>query len=193
MSDSLHQKKNGSWTVIGKNGIKGNIPSEKAKTAPTAAKVNSRSQMRRIAIMNGEPMPDFSSSTPLDDSTSIQVPKNVRTALDLRAQLETAWSKETSAGGYTPELPSTGQCAVTALIVQDLLGGELMRTVNMGISHYFNRLEDGTEIDLTRDQFSTWNPEPIVTRERSYLGTFDLTVSRYKMLCSRLGITAKSI
>lgn len=198
MSDSVHQKKNGSWTVIGKNGIKGNIPSEKAKTAPTAgsnatAEVNSRSRMRRIAILNGEPIPEFSNSTPLDDSTSIKIPKNIKSAIDLRARLETVWNEETSAGGYTPELPSTGQCAITALIVQDLLGGELLRTINMDISHYFNRLQDGTEIDLTRDQFSTWDPEPFVVKERAYLEKSEWTMSRYKLLCSRLDLPTQSI
>lgn len=198
MPDSLHPKRDGTRTVIGKNGIKGNLPSEKAKIAPTVApsavdEVGSRSQIRRIAIMKGEPAPEFRDSVSLDNSSSVRAPEQVKTALALRARLETLWDEETSAGGYTPELPSTGQCAITSMIVQDILGGELLRVMNVGISHYFNRLEDGTEIDLTRDQFPVWDPEPAVVRERSYLDGSQWTLSRYKLLCDKLDIPAKSI
>ena len=47
---------------------------------------------------------------------------------------------------------------MTALVVQDLLGGNLILAevhVN-GVkdgNHYWNRLPDGTEVDLTADQF----------------------------------------
>lgn len=58
--------------------------------------------------------------------------------------------------------PSRGQCGSTALIVHDLLGGELLIAEVMrrdrdgsrqGV-HYWNLLPDGTEIDLTCEQFS---------------------------------------
>ena len=42
-----------------------------------------------------------------------------------------------------------------ALIVQDILGGELRRALVNGESHYWNQLDDGTVIDLTRSQFTT--------------------------------------
>jgi 8-oxo-dGTP pyrophosphatase MutT (NUDIX family) len=55
--------------------------------------------------------------------------------------------------------PAWGQCASTALVVQDLLGGELMMAdvhaadgTPAGV-HYWNRLPDGLELDLTREQF----------------------------------------
>ncbi len=55
--------------------------------------------------------------------------------------------------------PSRGQCGPTALTIHDLLGGELLlaevrRTdgSRQGV-HYWNLLPDGTEIDLTREQF----------------------------------------
>lgn len=107
----------------------------------------------------------------------------------LRAQLEEVWDKGTSA---TPERweahrPSTGQCAVTALVVQDRFGGMLVRSVNEGDSHYWNRLPDGTEVDLTRDQFNGWEPtEPVVVRERSYVSGHDATLRRYRWLVARL-------
>ena len=37
MSESIHPKKDGSRTVIGKGGITGNLHSEKDKNAPTSA------------------------------------------------------------------------------------------------------------------------------------------------------------
>ena len=51
--------------------------------------------------------------------------------------LHNAWSVETSANPdtWTPERPSTGQCVVTSLVLQDKLGGELMRTTVNGESH----------------------------------------------------------
>ncbi len=51
----------------------------------------------------------------------------------------------------TPENPALGQCAVTALIVQDYFGGELVNCLHT--HHYRNRLPDGKEIDLTKQQF----------------------------------------
>jgi hypothetical protein len=60
---------------------------------------------------------------------------------------------------WSPENPAKGQCGVTALVVQDHLGGDLLLAEvlhadgsRQGV-HYWNRLPDGTEIDLTREQF----------------------------------------
>ncbi|BBH68665.1 hypothetical protein ACTI_53500 [Actinoplanes sp. OR16] len=59
---------------------------------------------------------------------------------------------------WHPGNPARGQCGVTALIVQDLLGGDLVLgevftgDVKVGY-HYWNRLPGGRELDLTADQF----------------------------------------
>lgn len=108
--------------------------------------------------------------------------------LKLRKQLELVWDAETSLGGYTPEHPSVGQCVPTSLLVQELFGGELLRVINKDISHYFNRLPDGTEVVLTRDQFPVWDPEPFVIRDREYLTKSESSMKRYNLLRSRLGI-----
>jgi hypothetical protein len=78
----------------------------------------------------------------------------------LRTELEGHWCAETSfwADEWTPERPSFGQCAVAALLVHDRFGGEMLRTVNEGVIHYWNRV-DGIDCDLTRDQFDAWAPE----------------------------------
>lgn len=60
---------------------------------------------------------------------------------------------------WSPENPARGQCGVTSLVVQDLLGGEVMvgdvvhaDGSRQGV-HYWNRLAGGVEVDLTWEQF----------------------------------------
>jgi hypothetical protein len=52
---------------------------------------------------------------------------------------------------WTKENPAFGQCAVTALIVQDFFGGELVFCLHQ--NHFWNRLPNSKEVDLTRSQF----------------------------------------
>lgn len=79
------------------------------------------------------------------------------------AALAASWSAETSDPAdreqWTPANPSRGQCGVSALVVHDLLGGELVVAEVLWPDgtqqghHYWNRLPDGREVDLTRQQF----------------------------------------
>ena len=104
---------------------------------------------------------------------------------DLERALAQAWSGETSAdpGRWTPGNPAWGQCAVTALIVQDHFGGSLLRGEVGEISHYWNVLPSGEEIDLTKRQFSAGaeiaNIEP---RTRDYVLSHPETHRRYLLL-----------
>ena len=65
---------------------------------------------------------------------------------------------------WTPDNPARGQCGATALVVRDLLGGELLEAEVLLPSgerqgfHYWNRTL-GRDIDLTLDQFS---PDEVV-------------------------------
>jgi hypothetical protein len=109
---------------------------------------------------------------------------------DLHQVLVLAWDRESSAtpGRWMPERPSIGQCAVTALIVQDLFGGKLLRSVINHQSHYYNvDIEPGYTTDLTLDQFDTpiWATEPEL-RERDYVLSFPPTVDRYQHLKMRV-------
>lgn len=59
---------------------------------------------------------------------------------------------------WTPANPAWGHCDVTALVVNDLLGGDLVvGEVHVAGEqqgyHWWNRLPSGVEIDLTREQF----------------------------------------
>lgn len=109
----------------------------------------------------------------------------------VRARLEQVWGEETAApGSFDAARISTGQCAVSALYLQAICGGELLRTMNAPggepVSHYWNRLPDGSEVDLTRDQFRVWAPTQIIVRSRAYLEAHPDTMTRYQVLLQRL-------
>src|SRR5258708_53300 len=110
----------------------------------------------------------------------------------LPAVFQECWSRDTSYDPekWTPENPTHGQCAITALIIQDLLGGDLLRAKVNDADHYWNRLPDSRELDLTRDQFGsglTITAPDSVSRE--YVLSFSNTLRRYQQL-SRLFISA---
>jgi hypothetical protein len=82
----------------------------------------------------------------------------------LQTAISASWSAETcdptDTADWSAENPSRGQCAVTAMVVHDLFGGELLEAEvhfpdgsRQGF-HYWNRL-DGVEVDLTREQFTS--------------------------------------
>lgn len=107
--------------------------------------------------------------------------------MTIEAQIAAAWAAETSTHeSWSPDNPAAGQCAVTALVVQDVYGGDLLRVVNEGESHYFNRLPDGREVDLTRGQFATWEPSDAELRDRDYVLSFAATAARYAELRVRI-------
>lgn len=101
--------------------------------------------------------------------------------------IRSAWTGDTSADeSWSSDRPELGQCAVTALVIQDLFGGELRRTVANGVSHYYNWIA-GEEIDLTRAQFDLpLALEEHSVRERAYVLSFPATVDRYNRLRNRL-------
>ncbi|WP_314215827.1 hypothetical protein [Pseudarthrobacter equi] len=78
--------------------------------------------------------------------------------------LRDSWGADTtcldnkSLVGWHQGNPAHGQCGPTALVVQDLLGGDLLIAEVTGGGeedevHYWNRFLCGIEIDLTREQF----------------------------------------
>ena len=82
---------------------------------------------------------------------------------ELESVIRASWSEQTCDPVDLPTWsranPASGQCAVTALVVQDLLGGDLLIAEvdnadgsRQGV-HYWNRLGEGVELDLTREQF----------------------------------------
>ncbi|ASN21607.1 YunG family protein [Arthrobacter sp. YN] len=86
------------------------------------------------------------------------------TLLELERAFRSSWSEDTtclnanSLMKWRSDNAAHGQCGPTALVVQDLLGGDLLiGDVSGGNEddevHYWNRFPGGLEIDLTREQF----------------------------------------
>jgi hypothetical protein len=107
----------------------------------------------------------------------------------LGAAIAASWTRTTSSASasWTVENPALGQCAVTALVIQDYFGGDLLRAEVCGVSHYWNRLPDGRFVDLTRSQFQGLSqmPDP-ETRDRDYVLSYPATLRRYDLLRDRV-------
>src|SRR3989338_8280551 len=119
--------------------------------------------------------------------------------LTLFQVISKSWTRDTTADykGWTPDNPAWGQCAVTALTVQDFFGGELLRLdltghsdpkVAAGRSHYFNRIGEA-ELDISSSQFGDINrfyqfrsSQEVFVRDRSYLLGNKDTIARYVRL-----------
>lgn len=114
----------------------------------------------------------------------------------LRAALACCWSAETSdnPSRWSVDRSTLGQCAVTALVVQDIFGGDLLRCICEvpgavhRVSHYANKLTDGRKIDLTLEQFppgTMFSQGKIRTRQ--YVLSYPETMVRYGLLLTALG------
>ncbi|KJY42389.1 hypothetical protein VR41_08070 [Streptomyces sp. NRRL B-1568] len=82
--------------------------------------------------------------------------------LDLDQALRASWAADTCSpddqADWRPDNPAWGHCDVTALVVNDIFGGDLMvGEVHLDGEqhgfHWWNRLPNGVELDLTREQF----------------------------------------
>ncbi len=82
---------------------------------------------------------------------------------EVEAAVRDAWTADTcdpvDVAGWSPDNPARGQCGSTALVLHDLLGGVLLlaevRHADGSLQgyHYWNRLADGVDVDLTAEQF----------------------------------------
>lgn len=103
-----------------------------------------------------------------------------------------AWCRETSDDPlrWTPALPEYAQCAATALIVQDLFGGDLMRgryeRRGSFVTHCWNLLEGGVQVDLTRRQMRGARPLGATRVTRDKVLAQPRTAYRYAFLASRI-------
>ena len=81
---------------------------------------------------------------------------NIVDVVVLKKVLEKSWGKDTSYKAiWSEENKSLGQCAVTALLVQYYLQGEIYKgnIKDERYSHFWNVLPNGEVIDLTKSQF----------------------------------------
>lgn len=110
---------------------------------------------------------------------------------DIKKLLHYAWSKETCVSSqreeWSKDNPSLGQCAITALIINDIFGGEIMRCMSPSGSHYYN-LINNTVVDFTVEQFLGISPDyqHAEIRTREYLLSNDDTKRRYILLTNNL-------
>ncbi len=118
---------------------------------------------------------------------------------DFEKALQAAWSHETSyyPDAWTQAQPSWGQCAVSTLVAQDVLGGEILwsRVVlpsGETVSHYYNKINSEV-IDLTRAQFPEGTVIPAgvpksdgFATTREYMLSNTDTRRRYELLKERV-------
>ncbi len=102
------------------------------------------------------------------------------------------WSAETAYPAcqedWDDEYPAYGQCAVTALLVYDLFGGEIRSKKHEYGSHYFNKI-DGVIVDLTSEQGGGLDLslyERSRKRYRNQCGQTGHTKKRYQLLVQRI-------
>jgi len=114
------------------------------------------------------------------------VSKTFATPIELYRALVHVWSGDTSSPthAWSPTNPARNHCSITALIVHDCFGGEILTTRTSGGTHFYN-LIDGKRWDLTIGQFA----EPIPfddTRSSREAAFADTSREKYEMLKSRL-------
>lgn len=135
----------------------------------------------------------------LVQSTHKLNPMNKDRLAIIQTALEDSWTAETSASPdrWSTKNAALGQCATTACVVQDYMGGEIVNSVatlpdGSTDSHYFNIIE-GEEVDLTRVQFpegtiyTPAQPKPgNLDSTRSYVLSYEPTRLRYEELKARV-------
>ena len=121
-----------------------------------------------------------------EDTTVRQPPPCLPGASQLRAVLVQCWSRLMSSV-WSPETASRGQCGVTALVLQDQFGGEILKT-RVGQSwHFYNRIA-GLRLDATADQCSAPVEylDILSSREEAFT---DTTQAQYEELSRRFAAT----
>ncbi|SFW85432.1 YunG family protein [Amycolatopsis australiensis] len=115
------------------------------------------------------------------------------TLAEIERAVRRSWGADTCAPedrpAWHPGNPARGQCGVTALVLNDLLGGDLVRGEVHADGrrtdfHWWNRLA-GVEIDLTREQFTAGEvvvPATVVARQPK----LKRLVTEYELLRGRV-------
>lgn len=87
----------------------------------------------------------------------------LRSLVDVERAIRASWGADTCApediSDWNAGNPARGQCGTTALVLNDLFGGDLMRgdvhrDGRWVDYHWWNRLRGGLELDLTHEQFA---------------------------------------
>ena len=83
--------------------------------------------------------------------------------LKLRDLFMSKWCKTLSYDKNYDQQPikSKGMCFPTAIVTQKILGGKIVKGRVGKQSHFWNILEDGTEVDFTSDQYGGDGIKPL--------------------------------
>jgi hypothetical protein len=107
------------------------------------------------------------------------------TETELAKAIAASWNRDTSDDPqrWSYSNPARGQCAVTALIVQDFFGGDLL-CANINLTqHYWNLLPGRSELDLTKGQFKEVAISGVpIKSTRQFVLSFSTTRRNYKRL-----------
>jgi hypothetical protein len=104
---------------------------------------------------------------------------------DLFQRLRRSWSVETGRH-WRSDSPAYGQCGVTALVVQDELGGMIVKTDVNGAWHFYNVI-DGLRVDFTMGQFTS--PIAYADLPSSRAGALrDCSEAQYRLLRDRVAV-----
>lgn len=141
----------------------------------------------------GEPLPGgrVRSTRSVDVEAATDKAVAASTLAEIETAIRAAWGRDTSddPDEWSEANPSRGQCAVTSLLVRELLGGDILianviRNGKRVERHAWNRLTSGVTLDLTREQFLAGEQftqpaveEPLITRR---------TPERYETLAARV-------
>ena len=107
-------------------------------------------------------------------------------------ELRKAWCHETAHPSYqndwSEDNPSYGQCCVTALVIQDLYGGDIYECKVQGKRHYVNITPEGYFHDFTAGQFGDGQIiySDMRPRTRTSLLKSKSVKERYELLKARM-------
>ncbi|WP_206956212.1 YunG family protein [Trinickia acidisoli] len=108
------------------------------------------------------------------------------TPVDLYRVISRLWSGDTSSptNAWSLSNPAQNHCSVTALVVQDYFGGEILSTRTSGGTHFYN-VVDGKKWDLTASQFVEPIPYDDTASSRD-AALADTSLVKHALLVSRL-------
>lgn len=100
-----------------------------------------------------------------------------------------AWSKNTAHPSYQSKWSennrSAGQCAITAMYLNQKYGYSIFETIVGKSRHFFNKDNDGNVIDLTKDQFDV-EIDYSNSRQRDFNDLYRSCGNRYELFVSNL-------
>jgi hypothetical protein len=108
------------------------------------------------------------------------------TPIDLYRSISRVWSGDTSSptNSWSPSNPAQNHCSITALVVQDHFGGEILVTRTSGGTHFYNQIA-GKKWDLTVSQFAEPVPYDDTPSSRE-AALADTSEQKYVLLTARL-------